>query len=146
MHAQSEGAEQAPSANSDQAALPNGKVPPQGSSHTTSTEEIAIEGETSPGMERNVRRLKSKSPRAGDSTKAEASQQGGRRTIGAQEAALTEKMPEPIGQGKNGADTIKVARRDSLVANPSRTVGPEEQTSQSCPEHFKVARGSRPDW
>ncbi len=60
-HAQSDGAEQAPSANSDQAALPDGKVPPWGSSRATSTEEIAVEGETSPGTERNARRLKSKS-------------------------------------------------------------------------------------
>ncbi len=82
-------------------------------------------------MERNTRRLKSKSLRAEASTKTEVSQCGGRRTVGAQEAAPTEKTLELVGQGKNGADAIEAARRDSLLADPSRTVGPEEQTSRS---------------
>ncbi len=56
--------------------------------------------------------------------------------------ALTEKTPEPIGQGKNGADTIEVARRDSLVTNPSRTVGLEEQTSRSCLSISKSQEGA----
>ncbi len=141
-NAQSDGAEQAPSANSDEVALLVGKVPPWGSSRTTSLEGIAIGGETSPGTEWNMRRLKSKSPREEASTKAEASQRGGQRTVGAQEAAPTEKTPEPVGQGKDGADAIEAARRDSLVADPSRTVGPEEQTSQSRPSASKSQEGA----
>ncbi len=131
--AQSDGAEQALSASSDEAALPDGKVPPWGSSRATSIEGIAADGKTSPGTERNVRRLKSKSPRVEASTKAEASQRGGRRTVGAQEAAPTETMHEPVGQGKDGTEPIEAARRDSLVADTSQTVGPEEKTLQSRP-------------
>ncbi len=118
-HAQSDGAERAPSVNSDEAALSDDKVPPQGSSRTVSVEGIAIGSETSPGTERNARRLKSKSPQVEASTNAEASQRTGRRTVGAQEVAPTEKTPEPVGQGKNGTDATEAARRDSLLADPS---------------------------
>ncbi len=71
MNAQLDGAEQAPSVNSDEAALLVGKVPPQGSSHTASSEGVARGGETSPGTERNTRTSKFKSPsNAEASTKA----------------------------------------------------------------------------
>ncbi len=126
-----DGAEQAPGANSDEAALLDSKVPPRGSSHATSSEGIAVEGKTSPGTEQNARRLKSKSPQVEASTKTEASQRGGQRTVRTQEAATTEKTPEPVGQGKDGTDATEAARRDSLLADPSRTIGLEEQTSRS---------------
>ncbi len=142
MHARSDGAEQAPGANCDQAALLDGKAPPRGSSRATSSEGIAIEGKTSPGTERNARRLKSKSPRTEASTKTEASQQGGQRTVGAQEVAPTEKTPEPVGQGKDGTDATEAARRDSLLADPSRTVGLEEQTLRSRPSISKSQEGT----
>ncbi len=74
--------------------------------------------------------------------KTEASQQGGRRTIRAQEAALTEKTPEPVGQGNDGADTTEAVRRDSLLTDPSRTVGPEEQTLRSRPSISKSQEGT----
>ncbi len=61
-NARSDGAERAPSANSDEAALLVGKVPPRGSSRTASSEGIAIGGKTSPGTEQNVRISKFKSP------------------------------------------------------------------------------------
>ncbi len=61
-NAQLDGAERAPSANSDEAALLVGKVPPWGSSPAVSSEGIAIGGETSPGTERNARTSQSKSP------------------------------------------------------------------------------------
>ncbi len=62
-NARSDGAERALSAKtSDEAALLDGKVPPRGSSHTASSEGIAVESETSPGTERNARWSKSKSP------------------------------------------------------------------------------------
>ncbi len=76
-NARLDGAGQAPSANPDQAALLVGKVPPRGSSRAESSEGIGADAETSPGMERNARRLQSKSPRAEAVTKAEASQRGG---------------------------------------------------------------------
>ncbi len=73
MRAQLDGAERASDANSDEAALLKGKVPPWGSSHATSSEGIAVEGKTSPGTERNVRISKSKSPgKAEASTKNES--------------------------------------------------------------------------
>ncbi len=62
MNAQSDGAERAPSADSDQAALLVGKVPPRGSSRAASLEEIGIGAETSPGTERSARTLQLKSP------------------------------------------------------------------------------------
>ncbi len=68
-HTRSDGAEQVPSVNSDQAALLVGKVPPRGSSRAGSSEGIGADAETSPDTERNARRLKSKSPRAEASTK-----------------------------------------------------------------------------
>ncbi len=61
-NARSDGAERAPSAGSDEAALLVGKVPPWGSSRAASLEGIAIGGETSPGTERNARTSKFKSP------------------------------------------------------------------------------------
>ncbi len=65
-NARSDGAERALSTNCDQAALLVGKVPPRGSSRTGSSEEIGTDAETSPGTERNARRLKSKiSPSGG---------------------------------------------------------------------------------
>ncbi len=142
MNARSDGAEQAPSANSDEAALLVGKVPPRGSSCAASSEGIGRGTKTSPGTERNTRQLKSKSPRAEASTKTEASQRGGRRTVRAQEAAPTEKMPKLVGQGKDGADAIDAARRSSLLADPSRIVGPEEQTSRSRPSASKSQEGA----
>ncbi len=136
------GVEQAPSASSDEVALLDGKAPPQGSSCAASSEGIGSSAETSPDTERIARTSKFKSPRAGASTKTEASQHGGQRTVGAQEMALTEKTPEPVGQGKDGADAINAARRDSLVADPSRTVGPEEQTLRSRPSASKSQEGA----
>ncbi len=57
-----DGAEEAPSANSDEAALLVGKVPPQGSSRTASSEGITRGSETSPGTDWSARTSKSKSP------------------------------------------------------------------------------------
>ncbi len=74
--------------------------------------------------------------------KTEASQRGGRRTVGAQEVAPTEKTPEPVGQGKNGADAIEAARRDSLLADPSQTIGLEGQTSRSRTSVSKSQEGT----
>ncbi len=61
-NARSDGTERALGANSDEAALPVGKVPPRGSSRAVSSEGIAIGGKTSPGMERSARWSKCKSP------------------------------------------------------------------------------------
>ncbi len=99
-NARSDGAEQAPSVSSDQAALLVGKVPSRGSSRVESSEGIGKGAETSPGTEQSARRLQSKSPRAEAATKAEASQRGGRRTVGAQEAAPTEKTPRTDRSGQ----------------------------------------------
>ncbi len=146
MRAQSDGTERARSTNSDEAALSIDKVPPQGSSRTASSEGIAIGGKTSPGMEQNARWLKSKSPQVEASTKTEASQRGGQRTVGAQEAAPTEKTPELVGQGKNGADATEGARRDSLLADPFPNRRPERADFAKSPERFKVTRGNQPGW
>ncbi len=55
----------------------------------------------------------------------------------------TKKTDEPIGQGKDGADAIEVARRDSLLADPSRSIGPrEEQTLRSRPSVSKSQGGT----
>ncbi len=144
MHARSDGAERVPSVSSDEAALLVGKVPPRGSSRAASSEGIGRGAETSPGTERNARTSMFKSPRTEASTKTEASQRGGRRTIGAQEAAPTETTHEPVGQGKDGADATDAARRSSLLADPSRVVGPEEQTSRSQTSASKSQEGAGP--
>ncbi len=55
----------------------------------------------------------------------------------------TKKTPKPVGQGKDGAGTTEVARRDSLLADTSRSVGPrEEQALQSCPNVSKLQGGT----
>ncbi len=61
-NARSDGAERAPSADSDEAALLVGKVPPQGSSRAASLEGIGRDTETSPGTERIARTSQLKSP------------------------------------------------------------------------------------
>ncbi len=62
MNARSDGAERAPSANSDEAALLVGKVPPRGSSRAVSSEGIGNGAETSPGTEQIARTSQSKLP------------------------------------------------------------------------------------
>ncbi len=145
-HARSDGAERALGVKtSDQAALLDSKVPPRGSSLTGCLEGIAVEGETSPGTERNARRLKFKSPRVEASTNEGAalpqSTTQGRRTAGCATAdaapsnvgAPNETKNQPSHPGGKIEDQTRTVRKrpetleKSATQNP-RAIGPEGRT------------------
>ncbi len=108
-NARSDGAEQAPSASSDQAALVVSKVPPWGSSRAGSSEGIGTDAETSPGTEQNVRRLKSKSPRAEASTKTEDK---------ARDPERVHLWTTPVSTGDNTTDADPHAAGAPCISDP----------------------------
>ncbi len=112
--AQLDGTERAPSAESAKATLHDHNMSLQGPSCTVGLE---VNASVQPPLvtESHARMTKSKFSDRGASLKKDEL-----------------KTNEPANQGKDGAGT-NAARRDSLVADPSRIVGPEGQALQSRP-------------
>ncbi len=136
-----------------QAALPDGKVPPRGSSLTGGSEGIGAEAETSPGTERNARRSKFKSPRVEASTNTGATQSRkptGHAATPSNVGAPNETKNRPSRpDGKIEDQTQTIYNRSeplekSAIQNP-RATGPEGRTVLSTPECDSVLDLGRRD-